>query len=742
MGVGLSDILRMTRAVRTGEGWIAHCPVHDDQKKSLSIKLGERGDGKQNVLIFCHVCGVETFPRFKEKGLWPILPPTTSEARIAAAQTPQADIHPERVWLPRGVGSPPTPSTPAGFMQGTTWTYKDLDGEIIGSVTRYDSLEEPALGKKRHKIFLPTFYFRRTVTKDNATRDEDVWLNYGPSGADQSYPVRPLYGLWKLKANANATILLVEGEKVADTAASIFPHLVTLSPMGGLQGFVKTDLTPLIDRKVIIWPDHDDKWQNNVAIWEQRLTKCATVAHVQLPSSLPRSWDLADTAPPTIDLQAILDSAVPSTTKAARMLLSIVDAKDLLKHFYAVKVNDGLPQFVFEPTNSFIGSEYFDLLFGEKTRVLGATRASRWFVNHPDSNDRQCVGGSMSVPGGQRTVLSRNGELCYNLYKPTKVVPLQGNIDPLRRHLDWLLNEEDAHELLCRLANLVQQPHRRPKSMYLLIGPQRIGKTMLFDMMRPIVGYDNWVAIEPQDLISAYNSSFGIKLMVVCNELIETHSQRFYDRIKALISDDTFMLREKYRKEISVDNYLHFFGTTNHNTPVTLPGDTEGRFYMAKCIPALPMDVSYYEEFFAWSTTASSALLYFLQHFDMGSWLPEARPNMTVAKEAAIMNSIPPHKREYLTLLGGCITPLDKDLFEISDLSQKLFSVGALKTREDRQTLRKLVEETGGKVLVSKRVVAGREVHNEVCAIRNISQYAETSPEQLWKLTTGQERQM
>lgn len=53
---------------RSGAGWLARCPAHDDQSPSLSIKDGELG----RLLLFCFA-GCETLhviARLKARGLW------------------------------------------------------------------------------------------------------------------------------------------------------------------------------------------------------------------------------------------------------------------------------------------------------------------------------------------------------------------------------------------------------------------------------------------------------------------------------------------------------------------------------------------------------------------------------------------------------------------------------------------------------------------------------------------------
>jgi putative DNA primase/helicase len=51
-------LARLERVKRSGNGWVARCPAHEDRHPSLSIGIGEDG----RVLLHCHAgaaCPVE-----------------------------------------------------------------------------------------------------------------------------------------------------------------------------------------------------------------------------------------------------------------------------------------------------------------------------------------------------------------------------------------------------------------------------------------------------------------------------------------------------------------------------------------------------------------------------------------------------------------------------------------------------------------------------------------------------------
>lgn len=80
----------------------------------------------------------------------------------------------------------------------------------------------------------------------------------------------PLYNLPEIMQYPEARIVICEGEKAADAARKFFSVLdyVTTTTAFGANAANRTDLTPLLRRKVILWPDNDeagDKYMRGIA---------------------------------------------------------------------------------------------------------------------------------------------------------------------------------------------------------------------------------------------------------------------------------------------------------------------------------------------------------------------------------------------------------------------------------------------------------------------------------------------
>lgn len=258
--VSAAQITEALGGHRSGDdGWIAHCPAHDDATPSLSVS---EGDGR--VLVRCHAgCAQEAvIAALRERALWP-----------GAARDEVPRRAPDHVW-----------------------PYTDAVGTVVRRTARWN---------------LPG---RAKTIRPQMPDGRGGWRTGEMCGP------RPLYRLPDLLGRPDAVVLIAEGEPAADAAAAMLPDHVTTTSAGGAQAAARTDWSPLHGRRVVIWPDADEagaKYAADVA----RLAHdagAASVRVVSLPPGLPATWDLADALPIgwSVDtLRKTLDLAEPADDK-------------------------------------------------------------------------------------------------------------------------------------------------------------------------------------------------------------------------------------------------------------------------------------------------------------------------------------------------------------------------------------------------------------------------------------------
>lgn len=154
----------------------------------------------------------------------PAPPPAEPEPELATA--PDEQVLADMSLALRDPRSAQEPST--------YWAYRFADGHVAGYVARY----EKGNGRKDVKPW------RWSV-------EENRWVQRG-------FPKpRLLYNLPHVALRADASVLVVEGEKAAEAAGKLLPSWVVTTWPGGVEGVKYADWSVLAGRNVTLWPDHD-----------------------------------------------------------------------------------------------------------------------------------------------------------------------------------------------------------------------------------------------------------------------------------------------------------------------------------------------------------------------------------------------------------------------------------------------------------------------------------------------------
>ena len=222
--------------VKAGANYKGICPFHDDQKKSLIVSPSKQVfkcfscGGPENkggdVMHFLRGIGKEWNEALDELSNGNFSLDMKAEQRISKEK--------EKVWkyIPNPPQGVPIMHHYKFNEPSRYWAYHNENGDVISYVCRFDL-------ENGEKEVWPFSY------ATNGERSEWRWL-----GIDTP---RPLYSLHLIKANPNATILVVEGEKTAEAAQKQLNHKKTVVTtwIGGANGVKNADWTVLFGRKII-----------------------------------------------------------------------------------------------------------------------------------------------------------------------------------------------------------------------------------------------------------------------------------------------------------------------------------------------------------------------------------------------------------------------------------------------------------------------------------------------------------
>lgn len=160
---------------------------------------------------------------------------------------------------------------------------------------------------------------------------------------------RPLYGLDRLADQPVQTVVVCEGEKDADAAASLLPGFAVVTSSGGARAAAKADWTPLGGCRVVVWPDADEPGAAYAAdvVRLAREAGASTVAVLGLAelatlrpgdlatAELPEGWGAADALAEGMDahaLKGLVEHALESDSKAGA---ASADGAQGLQEFFA-----------------------------------------------------------------------------------------------------------------------------------------------------------------------------------------------------------------------------------------------------------------------------------------------------------------------------------------------------------------------------------------------------------------------
>jgi putative DNA primase/helicase len=265
-------VLRMLHGVkRSGAGWVANCPAHDDRAPSLSISVGNDG----RVLLCCHA-GCPTAQIVEALGLTmrDLMPSDDATATTAAAtkRKPRAFA-----TASEAVAELERRHGPRAAM----WRYDNAEGNPVGIVVRWDV---DGGGKTIRPV----------------SRNGSGWIIGGMPTP------RPLYKLLTI-ATADR-VYVAEGEKSADALMRL--GLVATTSPHGSKSASGADWSPLRGRDVVVMPDNDDAGERYaedvVELALKAGARSVRIVHlVDRWEDLPKGGDAADLIGDDADLGAI-----------------------------------------------------------------------------------------------------------------------------------------------------------------------------------------------------------------------------------------------------------------------------------------------------------------------------------------------------------------------------------------------------------------------------------------------------
>jgi putative DNA primase/helicase len=203
---------------------------------------------------------------------------------------------PNNVKLPDGGHWPDGMSFPThrdlGDPASVVW-FRNSANEVVVGEFRFDVV---GLDGKQDKQYRPHTYCRR----------DDGQFKWQWKGLPHPWPLFDLPGLL---AAPSKPVLFVEGARKAEPARELFPEYAVTAMLFGAKSPHLSDFSPLRERNITIWPDHDAAgkgFANHVAALASK-AGASSARVVEVPESFPAKWDLHDELPAGITVEQLAE---------------------------------------------------------------------------------------------------------------------------------------------------------------------------------------------------------------------------------------------------------------------------------------------------------------------------------------------------------------------------------------------------------------------------------------------------
>jgi hypothetical protein len=575
----VEHIARGLGGTKSGSGWKARCPAHNDTEPSLSVSEGTNG----KLLVKCHAgCSFEDIKRALEhKGLWP---------KKGNGRDCELPAH----------------------------VYRDADGlERFGKIRNAPGRE-------------PRFLFTRPdgnggwlKPRRGILKDVDTSILYRIDEVNEAIA-------------QGRTIAVAEGEKDCDNLWRIgIP--ATCNAHGGSKGkkpkWTEKHSAQLKDADIVVFNDNDATgYAHADAVCKLSLGVAKSVRRLDLKLHWPDMWEKADVSDwleKGGGTREKLDELMASSPLYASEAPSSAPAAVRPEDFYAY-----LPQhnYIYLPTYEPWPASSVDAQLGDGTSEwLDCNRAvvqMTWAPGLPMLvNDRVVDAGGW---------IEKRGVTIFNLYRPPTIV--HGDAARAGPWVDHVrkIYPADADHIIKYLAHRVQRPQEKICHGLVLGGAPGIGKDTLIEPVKRAVGPWNVAEVSPQQMLGRFNGFVKCVILRVseARDLGEMNRFALYEHMKVYLASPPDVIRcdEKHLREHSVFNVMGVIITSNRKDSFFLPAD-DRRHYVAWTDAAQEdFEDGYWRTIWNWYDSGGDGhVAAYLAQLDLSDFNPKAPPPKTDA---------------------------------------------------------------------------------------------------------------
>ena len=209
------------------------------------------------------------------------------------------------------------------------------------------------------------------------------------------------------------------------------------------------------------------------------------------------------------------------------------------------------------------------------------------------------------------------------------MTPAPGDCSIVTDHILQIVADGDQAKsdfLLNWLADILQNPTRKPGVCVVLRGRQGCGKTVVAMIARKLLGPKNVLTVNDKDrMLGRFNSSVMNKILLVGEEMLFAGDRATTDKLKHLITGQTIPIEFKFGDALEIESHHRLLLTSNHEQVFQAAGE-ERRFVIYDVSDARRGDTDYFDKLYAVADgrddATAAAFMKFLLDRDLTTFKP------------------------------------------------------------------------------------------------------------------------
>lgn len=274
------------------------------------------------------------------------------------------------------------------------------------------------------------------------------------------------------------------------------------------------------------------------------------------------------------------------------------------------------------------------------------------------------------------------GPEIYNLFRGFPYDPIKGDWSLLRGHIfDNICESDEAlfDWFMSWMAQLIQQPHRKPGSTLVVTGDKGTGKSTTFDFLGMLLGRHSISVSQRKQIVGNFNAHIATALLMVCEEAFWAADPQAEGVLKDMITSREMLIEKKGYDPIKSENYTRLVLISNSDWVVPASLKDERRFGVFRCSDARRGDIEFFDRLRAQMEYEGGleAMMYDLLHY-----LP------ATGSFGCLFN--PPQTKYLQQQQVETLSGVDKfmlDLMKAGGYESTNENIDAIELNQDRETL-------------------------------------------------------